>query len=136
MKHGEIPASLSRLIGDFSAWREKRSAGERIPDRLWSRAAKCAAKHGVNRTATFLSLDYYSLKRRVSDGADDRVQSSTNGSSAERDTFVELSAVTLPAANECTIELEDGRGASMRIHLNSIQAADAVELTRNLWNRE
>ena len=89
-KRGEIPASLSRLIGDFSAWREKRSAGERIPDRLWNRAAKCAAKHGVNRTATLLSVDYYSLKRRVSDGADDRVQSSTNGSSAERDTFVEL----------------------------------------------
>ena len=108
-----MPASLSRLEQRFAAWREKRVAGQRIPESLWNSAVKMAIQHGVSRTASLLKLDYYSLKKRAEDVHFQHV--------------VGLRRVATRAAvddSECVIEWEDVAGARMR------RATDRAEPSR------
>lgn len=123
-KRGDVPARLSRLEQRFAAWRKHRRRGERIPASLWKSAAKLAVDYGLNRTCTVLKLDYYSLKKHV-----DRC----GGEAAEGSAFVALPP--LPLASECVIELEDGTGASMRMHLKG-HPPDVLALGRSFWNAE
>ncbi len=46
-KSAEVPASLSRLEQRFAAWREKRVAGQPIPESLWNSAVKMAIQHAL-----------------------------------------------------------------------------------------
>lgn len=126
-KHGEVPAALSRLERRFADWRKTRYPGERIPERLWRSAAKLAADCGLNQTATVLKLDYYSLKRQVSE----QVAESTSTAA-----FIELPPTPIVPANECIIELEDGAGASMRMHWKGSATPDLLALGRSFWNAE
>ena len=64
-KRGDIPKALARGRDRFEEWRRTRKIGARIPDKLWSLAAKLADAHGLSRTASALKLDYHSLKKRV-----------------------------------------------------------------------
>lgn len=123
-KGGEVPARLSRLEQRFAAWRKNRRRGERIPLPLWKAAAKIAKDVGLNQTATVLKLDYYSLKKQV-----DRY----GAEAAANSPFVELPP--MPLASECVIELEDGSGASMRMHLKG-HPPDVLALGRSFWNAE
>ena len=127
-KQLELPASLDRLRDRFSTWRQTRSVGSRIPKPLWKSAAKVAAEHGVNLTASALKLDYYSLKKRVT---------GDNGL-ARSSKFVELSSACspLPIGNECVIDLEDSSGARMRMHLKGSSVPDVLALARDFWNAE
>ena len=54
-------AGLERVKARFAAWRKTRIRGARIPERLWSAAAKVAGDIGVCQTAKSLRLDYYAL---------------------------------------------------------------------------
>lgn len=119
----KVPSALARLERRFATWRKSRSMGERIPEPLWKAAAQVAAQHGLNQTASVLSLDYYSLKKRL---AGDR------GSSA----FVELPSPSFPMTSECVIEMEDSRGARMRVHLKGPHAPDLLPLSRLFWDGE
>ena len=110
----EVPASLARLKQRFAAWRKKRVAGQRIPDSLWNSAVKMAAKHGVSRTACFLKVDYYSLKKRAESAS----------SPAMSSTFVELPPAALSMMSECVIELEDAMGSRMRVQLKGQNPPD------------
>jgi hypothetical protein len=49
--------------------------------------------------------------------------------------FVEL---PLPSAGsgECIVELEDGGGAKMRVHLKGVAAPDLAGLSRSFWSRQ
>lgn len=126
-KRREVPAPLLKLKRKFSEWRASRSPGQRIPESLWKSAAKLAAEYGLSQTATVLSLDYYSLKRRVE-------QQSVETTSAAA--FIELPPAPLAASGECIIELEDAAGASMRIHLKGTELPDLLELGRSFWNAQ
>ena len=124
-KRREVPARLSRLEQRFAAWRKTRRPGERIPQSLWKAAAKLAKDCGLNRTARVLKLDYNSLRKQV-----DRFREQTTVS----EPFVELPSIAL--ASECVIELEDGTGASMRMHLKGTDLPDVLALSRSFWNAE
>jgi hypothetical protein len=89
---------------------------------------KLAVAHGLHRTAAVLNLDYYSLKKRV-DASKSRARSTPPA-------FVELSPPSLAASGECIIELEDGAGARMRVHLKGCDAPDLVALGRCFWSGE
>jgi len=127
-KHREIPASLARGRDRFEAWREARQTRTRIPDRLWKLAVKLAVAHGLNRTASVLKLDYYSLKRRV--------EAKNAAANSAKPAFVELSPPPMPAAGECIFEFEDGTGASLRIRLRGCEVPDLVALGRSFWSGE
>ena len=119
------PDDFSQARSRFQAWRAKRKVGERIPEPLWTLAVRLAKEHGVNRTATTLGLDYYSLKKR-SEAAATPSQSSTP-------VFVELTSPVL-AAKQCRFELDNGSGATVRVELVGYDAADVEALSRSFWN--
>jgi hypothetical protein len=96
-----------------------------IPKELWREAAELACAHGINRIARALRLDYYSLKQRAA---------ATTRSGARAPEFVEFLPGGLPASPlsrpECLIEVEDGSGAKLRIHLQGGAFPDVAALTR------
>ena len=61
----EVPARLEELRRRFEHWRRRRRGRSRIPEALWTSAVKAAGRHGLNRTARALRLDYYALKKRI-----------------------------------------------------------------------
>ncbi len=125
-KRGEVPAPLLRLEERLASWRKTRNPGQRIPERLWKSAAKMAADYGLNQAARVLKLDYYSLKRHMDQVAE----------SASAGAFIELPPAPVVHANECIIELEDGTGASMRVHLKGTEVPDLLAFGRSFWNVE
>ncbi len=126
-KRREVPAPLLRLRQRFADWRKSRMPGERIPSPLWKLAAKLAKEYGLGQTATVLKLDYYSLKRHVDQQAAEMTSSAT---------FIELPAAPMANTSECIIELEDGAGASMRVHLKGTEIPDVLALGRSFWNAD
>ena len=102
--------------------------GARIPERLWTLAVKLAVAHGLNRTASALRLDYYTLKRRV--------ESTNSHARSATPVFVELSPPPVAAPRECVIEFEDNLGASMRVHLRGCEVPDLLALGRSFWSGE
>ena len=127
-KRRDIPSPLARGRDRFEIWRRTRKVGTRIPDRLWALAVKLADAHGLNRTASVLRLDYYSLKKRVG--------STNSRASSLTPAFIELSPPSLAASGKCVIEFEDGAGASMRVYLKGCDAPDLVALGRSFWSGE
>ncbi len=126
-KRRDVPASLARGRDRFDAWRQVRKVRTRIPDELWNLAVKLAIAHGVDRTASVLKLDYYSLKKRV----EVRSVAATSATPA----FVEFSPPRV-TTGEYVVEFEDGAGATMRIHLRGGDAPDLVALGRSFWSGE
>lgn len=129
--------SLSRLRGvqrRFEQWRRERKGRARIPEPLWRAAVKIAEIYGVNRTTTALRLDYYALKKRV----EARTNSGTGASSGGEGgvPFLEVAPFGPMGSGECTVELEDFKGATMRVHLRGYAAPDLVTLTRSFWSSD
>jgi hypothetical protein len=89
---------------------------------------KLATAHGLNRTASVLKLDCYSLKKRV--------EATDSASTSSTQAFVEFAAPSLAASGECVVEFEDGAGASMRVHLRGCDAPDLVVLGWSFWSGE
>jgi hypothetical protein len=83
--------------------------------------------HGVSRTASALGLDYYCLKKRAEQTAD-QPQSSDPA-------FVELPS-SLVVGKQGLFELDNGAGARIRVQLVGYDPADVVALVRNFWNAE
>ena len=128
-KRGDTRGSLAHGRERFEAWRRSRTVGARIPEKLWSLAVTLAETHGLSRTASALKLDYHSLKNRVAGRNCD--------SRAVAPAFIELSPPPVaPSASECVIELEDGFGARMRVHLHGCELPDLADLCRSFRRRD
>ena len=127
-RRGENPTSLVRGRDRFEAWRRSRKVGARIPDKLWSLAVTLAEAHGLSRTASALKLDYHGLKNRVAD--------SHSESRSVAPAFVELTHSSVFPATECVMEIEDGMGARMRVHLRGCEIPDLSDLCRSFRRRD
>lgn len=128
-----IPAPLESTRRRFERWRQTRPPKSRIPEPLWVAAARMAEKYGLARTASVLRLDYYGLKKRLDQNPDHGLQTPAAVAKA---TFIELPAPVRPATAECVVELEDGTGAKMRIHLKGAETPDLAALSRSFWRGE
>jgi hypothetical protein len=126
-KRRELPKDLVRARSRFQAWRRQRTPGGRIPQPLWALAVRLVNTHGVSRTATALGLDYYSLKKRAQEAAD---QPQSSGPA-----FVELPSPVL-VGKQALFELDNRAGATMRVQLVGYDAADVEALSRSFWNAE
>ena len=126
--HGE---SLEQVEQRFRRWRESRKQGQRIPAILWAAAAGLAKQHGVHRVARELRLDYNGLKQREG-------QAGPAARSSKIDAqFVELFAAPAskaPPVCECAVELENARGAKMRVQLNGHGLAGLERLCSSFWS--
>ena len=117
-----ISIALSTARRQFDHWRSQQpNKRARLPEELWQKAVALAHKHGLNKTARALGLKYYSLKKHLEATATDESKPAET-----RCEFLELlpsPPVTTPSI-ECTIELEDGSGTTMRMHVKGARMAD------------
>ena len=131
-RYGGASMRLEAVRRRFECWRRTRSVGTRIPEPLWEAAANVARVYGVSRTASTLRVDYYSLQKRVQEDA--AASSPANQDAAQSaPRFVQL---PLTGSSECILELEDGGGAKMRVHLKGVSAPDLAGLSRSFWSRQ
>jgi hypothetical protein len=72
-----------------------------------------------------LGLDYYGVRKRV--------EAAGVGPRSTAPSFVEL-ASPIPLGKECRLELDNGAGATMRVHLVGYDAADVEALSRSFWD--
>jgi hypothetical protein len=126
-QRGELPKDLAQARSRFEAWRQRRQGGRRIPQPLWNLAVQLAREHGVSRTATALGLDSYRLKKHAEAAAP---QPPPCGPA-----FVELPAPVV-VGKQALFELDNGAGATMRVHLLGYDAADVEALARRFWDAE
>jgi hypothetical protein len=122
-----LPADLRRARSQFQAWRKQRLPGRRIPSTLWRLAVRLVSAHGLSRTATALGLDYYRLKKQV--------ELAAGPPPSSHPAFVELPPPLL-AGKQARVELDNGAGARLRVHLVGYDAADLEALTHRFWNAE
>jgi hypothetical protein len=123
-ERGQLSADLVRGRSRLQAWRERREPGGKIPQDLWDMAVGLAQTHGVSRTAIALGLDYYSLRKRV--------EVAVAGPRSDAPSFVQLPP-PIRVGKECRLELDNGAGATMRVHLVGYDAADVEALSRSFW---
>jgi hypothetical protein len=128
---GKVSARLARAAQRLADWRRTRPKGARIPEPLWKLATELAQTEGLWRTARTLRLDYYQLKKRV-DAATDQSRAAKPGK--HNPTFVELAPSLVAMPGKCMIELEQGDGSRMRIHLEGCRAPDLVALCNSFWS--
>ena len=126
-KMRDLPPGLEKTRQRFAHWRQTRKTRSRIPEPLWTAAARMARLHGINRTAQALRVDYYSLKKR----AENQASSASETYGAATPTFLELATPVTASSCECILELEDVAGAKMRIHLKGVGVPDLAALTRS-----
>lgn len=121
---------LSDARGQFGRWRRSRKRGARIPEALWRAAAAAGQEHGVSKTAQALRLDYYTLKKRVESGAEERPVAAPSSEVK----FLEIPLGAASARPECVIEFEDAQGARLRVELQGSALAELETVARSLWN--
>lgn len=122
--------SLKQIAQRFRRWRERRKRGEHIPPVLWAAAVGMAKQHGLERIAHELRVDHDGLKKHLE-------RAGGVARSGKVDTqFVELFAAPGAAAGmrECVVELENSRGAKMRVELNGNGLAGLASLCGAFWS--
>jgi len=84
-------------------------------------------------------MDYYSLQKRAAATVRLGVRPSAAGAGTRAPEFVELLPGGIPvpplSRPECLIEMEDGDGAKLRIHLQGGAFPDIAALTRGFRER-
>lgn len=123
--------SLEEISARFKRWRKTRVRGQRIPQSLWTKAVELARKHGVEAVAGALRVNVDRLKARL-ERARDRVQ----GTKVDAQFVEMLVAPMSQSAHRCdyAVELENVRGARMRVELNGHGLASLVGLCSAFWS--
>jgi len=114
---------LAQVKERFAQWRLGRKPGERISNVLWGAAVGLVEQHGLQRTAQALGVDGDQLKRHVA-----RCAGPARLSKATPQ-FVELFTQPAPSAasaSPCIVEMQNVRGAKMRVELGSIAGLDGL----------
>lgn len=118
-----IPAEIETTKLKFDKWRQMRRGQERIPETLWLEAVEMARRYGTWPAAKALRLDYNKLKQCAVGGKE-------RGALNPSATFVEV-IPTAAGVSSCIVEMENGRGARMRIEWKG--AVDLTALSRTFW---
>ena len=102
--------SLEEVQGQFQAWRQQRTKGQRIPDPLWQAAVALYPRYSVYQISRTLRLDHMDLKARVGVGEKRRSKG------RQEPQFIELPFTgSTPDTAECMVKVRDRRGS--RIHI-------------------
>jgi len=119
-----VPTPLSLARRQLDQWRSRQRGRKRLPRELWSNAVALAREHGINKTARTLGLKYDSLKKHL-----EATPPGASGLGTAGPEFLELLPRTMMSSSlECMIELEDGSGGKMRMHVKGASMADLASL--------
>jgi hypothetical protein len=89
-----------------------------------------AHKHGVSKTSQALRLDYYALKKRLEAAARERpARAGADGR------FIEIPLRPVPGGPACVLEVEDRRGARLRMELQGMGSGELAGLVRTVWSQ-
>lgn len=120
----------------FAEFRQGHAVRSRLPQELWTAAAKLARRDGITATARVLGVDRPSLQKWT-DRLQPRVSTKSpkaprryalDGSAAPA--FVELLAASTGAATSCVLEVESPSGGKLRLDLKTIATSQLAELIR------
>jgi hypothetical protein len=120
----------------FAEFRQTHAARSRLPEELWSAAAKLARRDGIAATARVLGVDRPSLQKwtdRLEPRASTRSPRSRRRHPLDGNTapaFVELLAAGTGAAISCVVEVESVSGGKLRLDLRTIATSQLAELIR------
>ena len=129
------PDEIERVRRELEQWRRRRGRGRRIPEPLWKAVVKLAREHGVSKTRHALRLDYYSIKKRLDSAVptSSAITSPVVSGAGSEGRFVELPLGAMPAPPTCVLEVEDGRGARLRLELQGLGAGELAGVVRSAW---
>jgi hypothetical protein len=121
-----LATEVEEMRQRFAQWREQHPGRQPLPKQLWVAAANLARRHGVNRIAQALGLNYYSLQQRLESADGERPEP------ARPSSFVELMPWG-PALPECHLELEHAQGHKLKIQLKGAATRELSSLAQLLW---
>jgi|TARA_B100000315_G_scaffold189462_1_gene179302 hypothetical protein len=123
--------SLEEVREQFKNWRSQREKGSRIPQWLWQAAVGLSDRHSVGKIATALALDHGRLKQRIA------APGSLDGKSQRpAETGIEFVSIgALPTGQADVVELEDGTGRRLKVHLAGAGTGRLVEVAKALWEQ-
>ncbi len=127
-----LPAEnrLNKVKSEFDFWRTTIKNGKPIPVELWEQAVDLYPEFTISKISITISLSYTNLKRRVEQKAED-----VSGDRIENiPAFIELGLPqSSPLLSECVVEMEDSRGAKMRMCFRGETDFDLLELGKSFW---
>jgi hypothetical protein len=123
---------LSRVAMRFAAWRNTPKRTRRIPEDLWQAAVDLTKDYSINKISNALRLSYSDFKKRVESECQDPLPAITP---PPRMKFIELGVESHVSVPECMVEMENGSGGKLRIHLRGKNNLDLYELSRAFWSK-
>ncbi len=137
---------LGKLRQEVDSWRQSRICLGHVPAPIWEAAAELANIGGINPVAAPLGLNYYRLKRRaLGNQPSANLTAGRNPLPANQPSakpasnaveFVELQVSPVAQALECSIELVNPQGTTMRLRLVGAGAAELVSLVKSIWEEQ
>ena len=126
-----IPSQrLSQVKEQFKTWRKTRKSPRPIPDKLWQAAVSLTTNHCISQIAKELVLDYTALKNRAA------IKNKDAAVSTNPPDFIEVNLEAPAAVAECLIEMQDIRGAKMRMHFRGKTDFDLLQLAKAFWSKK
>ncbi len=129
-----VPANssynLEEVREQFEHWRRSREKRSVIPDALWQAAILLFPKYSFCQISKALRLNYTDLKHRV-----EAHRSTFEQSAVPEPAFVELGLRGPIRPAECIVEMEDQKGAKMRMHFKGEAGLDLLELGKAFWSK-
>ena len=118
----------------FRSWRRNRKRGEKIPIELWQAAVELSEQYSLDELTAALTLDYERLEKRVEAASDRQSRPGSPTAATDHRRFMEVGTLSTSCSDECTVEVEDGAGKKLRVHLRGDGCAQAFEIARCVAN--
>jgi len=121
---------LAEVRVRLERWRRRHGGpGMRIPEELWTEAARVAQVEGIGTTARTLRLRREGLSKRIEGAHRDEGEGASPGSA-----FVQLDMRDLCSPGRAVVELE-GEGERVRVEMTGAPTVDVIALAQAFWNR-
>lgn len=123
------PAALE-VQAQFKHWRNTRTKRGKIPDELWSAAAKLTELHSVNQVAKLMRLNASELSKKRSSVSSPIIKANPESPLS----FIEFPKISNGNFGPCEIELKRSDGSEMQIRLSSASTNDLPALIQAFVN--
>jgi len=115
------PAALE-VQAQFKHWRNTRTKRGKIPDELWSAAAKLTERHSVNQVSKLMRVNASDLYKKRSSLSSPIIKENKESPVS----FIEFPKISNCDLRPCEIEIKRSDGSEMQIRLSSASANELV----------